>query len=207
MGIIRFGNHIDLGLNELRNAKIHVVTSLPTPSASWVGRVVSFNGRLYICDGTSWKLRATDSDALGTQLPSYYLDRTNHTGSQPVSTLTGLDAAITAKRLDQFAAPIGPVNLNGQKLASVANGTATTDAATVAQLNTKPGREAGVVPSGNITATITHSLATSDVLVQIKETSTGDVIQPAVTIVDTTTITLTFAAAPTSNQYRYLVVG
>ncbi len=207
MGTIRFANHLNLDLNELRNVKIHVLASLPVPDPSWMGRVVSVNGRLYICDGTAWALKATDSDLLGAQTPAYYLARANQTGTQSVSTLTGLDAAITAKRLDQFAAPIGPVNLGGQKLTSVANGTTTTDAATVGQLNAKPGREAGVVPSGNITATVTHSLATADLAVYVKEISTGDLIHCAVTIVDASTVTLSFAVAPTANQYRYLLMG
>jgi hypothetical protein len=207
MGSIRFANNLNLDLNEIRNVKIHVVTTLPTPDPSWVGRIVTMNGRLYVCDGTAWALKATDSDMLGAQLPAYYLDRANQTGTQPVSTLTGLDAAITAKRLDQFAAPIGPVNLGSQKLSAVANGTVATDAVTLGQLNTKPGREAGVVPSGNVTATVTHSLATADIAVQVKEVSTGDVIHCAVTIVDANTVTLTFAVAPTASQYRYLLMG
>jgi hypothetical protein len=39
----------------------------------------------------------TNSDQLGGQVGSYYLSRTNHTGTQAISTVTGLQAALDAK--------------------------------------------------------------------------------------------------------------
>ena len=37
---------------------------------------------------------AADSDSLGSQSPAYYLDRTNHTGAQAITTITGLQDSI-----------------------------------------------------------------------------------------------------------------
>lgn len=55
----------------------------------------------------------TNSDQLGGQVGSYYLSRTNHTGSQAISTVTGLQAALDAKVDDsQVGAANGVVPLN-----------------------------------------------------------------------------------------------
>jgi hypothetical protein len=55
----------------------------------------------------------TNSDQLGGQVGSYYLSRTNHTGAQAISTVTGLQAALDAKVDDsQIGAANGIVPLN-----------------------------------------------------------------------------------------------
>jgi hypothetical protein len=55
----------------------------------------------------------TNSDQLGGQVGSYYLSRTNHTGTQAISTVTGLQAALDAKVDDsQVGAANGVVPLN-----------------------------------------------------------------------------------------------
>ncbi len=42
--------------------------------------------------------------------------RATHTGTQAASTISDLGPVVQAFRLDQFAAPTGPVNINGQRL-------------------------------------------------------------------------------------------
>lgn len=67
-------------------------------------------------------------------------------------------------------------------------------------------RYAGDVPSGSTSATITHNLNTTDitgVLVQIK--STGEVVDCDVVVTSANVVTLTFAVAPTTAQYRVAV--
>lgn len=51
-----------------------------------------------------------------------------------------------------------------------------------------------------------HGLGTADAVAQIKEVSTNGVVYADV-VVDATNVTVTFAAAPTSAQYRMTVVG
>lgn len=51
-----------------------------------------------------------------------------------------------------------------------------------------------------------HGLATADVLVEIREVSTGARVYADV-VTDTTNITVTFATAPTAAQYRIIWVG
>lgn len=60
-------------------------------------------------------------------------------GTYPAPTLaatTNVNGIIRATRLDQFAAPTGPVGFNSQKLTSLLAGTNPTDAANVSQLPT-----------------------------------------------------------------------
>lgn len=57
-------------------------------------------------------------------------DRANHHGTQPPSTITGLDAYIRAFRLDQFASPANPLDLGNQRATNAAHPQADTDLAT-----------------------------------------------------------------------------
>jgi hypothetical protein len=51
-----------------------------------------------------------------------------------------------------------------------------------------------------------HGLATADLTVSVRLTGTGEIVYPDVTV-DATNVTLDFALAPTSNQYRLVVHG
>jgi hypothetical protein len=61
--------------------------------------------------------------------------RSNHTGTQAASTISDFDATVRANRLDQMAAPTADVSLNSQKITNLADGVASTDAATVGQVD------------------------------------------------------------------------
>ncbi len=70
------------------------------------------------------------SDGSGTyEEGDYYLARANHTGSQAASTISDFDTEVRTSRLDQMAAPTGSVSANSQKITSLADPTADTDAA------------------------------------------------------------------------------
>ena len=64
------------------------------------------------------------------------LARANHTGTQAHTTISDFDTGVQANRLDQMTAPTGAVALNSQKITGLANGVASTDAATKGQLDT-----------------------------------------------------------------------
>lgn len=51
-----------------------------------------------------------------------------------------------------------------------------------------------------------HGLGTADLVVSVKEVSTGAVVYADV-VIDATNVTVTFAAAPSASQYRMTVVG
>lgn len=55
--------------------------------------------------------------------------------------------------------------------------------------------------------TVTHTLGTLDVIVQVYLVSTGEEILTDVTRATIDTVTVSFSAAPTTNQYRVVVIG
>lgn len=85
---------------------------------------------------------------------------------------------------------------------SVSSGTVAVDTAVVA-------RKYAVSVGNNVLTSIavTHSLNNLDVTVQVYEVATGAEVYPDVTRTDANTVTVGFAVAPTSNQYRVVVIG
>lgn len=64
------------------------------------------------------------------------------------------------------------------------------------------------VPAGSTTALITHNLGTLDLVFQVVEVSTGAMVGvPEGAPRTTTTLSLSFATAPTASQYRITVIG
>jgi len=64
------------------------------------------------------------------------------------------------------------------------------------------------VGNGSLTTiTVTHNLGTLDVDYTLYEKATGIVVDADVVIATTNTVTITFATAPTSAQYRCVVAG
>jgi len=63
--------------------------------------------------------------------------RANHTGTQVAATISDFDSAVRTSRLDQMAAPTGSVNLNSQKIISLADPGAAQDAATKNYVDTQ----------------------------------------------------------------------
>jgi len=86
-----------------------------------------------------------------------------------------------------------------------------TGASTAAGAKTNLGfmtRYAADVGNGSATSiAVTHSLGTLDCTVQVYEKSSGAVVIPDITMTSTSQVTLDFAVAPTTNQYRVVVIG
>lgn len=59
----------------------------------------------------------------------------------------------------------------------------------------------------NTSFTVTHNLGTQDVIVQIWDKATYDTVIADVVRTNTTSVTVTFASAPSSNAYRVVVTG
>ena len=55
--------------------------------------------------------------------------------------------------------------------------------------------------------TVTHNLGTTDVVVSLVNLTTNDIEYTAVNVATTNTVTVVFAVAPTTNQYRVIVHG
>ena len=65
----KFGVDQDLQGNKIINGGFEVVTSLPTAN-NFVGRQVTYQGRIYIWDGSAWK---NDATTLGGSDSNYYI--------------------------------------------------------------------------------------------------------------------------------------
>lgn len=108
-------------------SKLANATNTNTP-ATLVSRDSSGNFSVGIITGD---LTGTASNAsnLGAQLPSFYLDRSNATGTQTASTISDFDTQVRSNRLDQLAAPTGNVSLGSNRLTQVADPVNASDAA------------------------------------------------------------------------------
>lgn len=115
------------------------VTGQLWTDTSLTPRVVKYyNGTVWvrtdgsdIPDGTITNVKI--AAAAGIPMSKLALDptvRSNHSGTQLAATISDLSTVVQAYRLDQFAVPTNPLNLNGQRLTNVGSPTAATDAAT-----------------------------------------------------------------------------
>lgn len=83
---------------------------------------------------------------------------------------------------------------------------ATTALAARSALGT-PAKYKAYVPSGSTTAVITHSLNTTDVMVEVYEVESGNTVYCDVTRYSVDVVNLGFSTAPTNQQYRVIVVA
>lgn len=137
MPTVIYAHNADYKGNELRNAHLQKVAGLPTATMDLMGWFVlnTMDGRAYYCTGTSWEWRATNADALGGNNGAYYLNRSNHTGTQPASSISDLAGAIAATPLSSLSPPLTSVALNNQRLTGGAPAVALTDIPTLGQVS------------------------------------------------------------------------
>lgn len=118
------------------------------------------------------------------------IDVTSGAGS---ITIAGEDASDSNKGLVELAT-------DAEALA----GTETAKAVTPANLAARSYVQ-NIGDGSNTSYTVTHSLNTRDVIVQLYDNSTYDTVFADVVRTNTTTVTITFASAPSSNDIRVLV--
>ena len=69
-------------------------------------------------------------------------------------------------------------------------------------------KASALIGDGSATSiTVTHSVNNDNPMVTVKSIATNDVVIPSVKPISTTQVTLTFAVAPTANQYRVTIQG
>jgi hypothetical protein len=172
---------------------------------------------VYIVAAGAWT-RATDADATGELTPGafWYVEegsanlktqwRIENTG-----TITLGSTAITINQFGGAAASYtfgNGLNLTGSNVTVVGDTGITVSASGVA-INTAvvPRKYSANIGDGSsTTVTVTHNLNTTDVIVQIKDSS-GNVVIADVNTATVNTVTVTFNAAPASNAYRATVLG
>ena len=101
---------------------------------------------------------ATNASNLNSQAASYYLSRSNHTGSQLASTISDFDTQVRTSRLDQMAAPSSAVSFNSQRITSVATPSVDSDVATKGYVDAT---KQGLVFKDAVRVTTTGNLAAS----------------------------------------------
>lgn len=132
---------------------------------------------------------------------AYYIN-----GTQVLSGST-LGSGVTSSSLTTVGT-IGTGVWQGTAVAIAYGGTGASTAA-LARTNLEvPSRYATSIGNGaSTTYTVTHNLGTLDVVVAVYTNSDGSVVYPDVTNATTNTVTIDFASAPTTNQYRVVVIG
>lgn len=100
------------------------------------------------------------------------------------------------------------IDMNGFKITEVQAGTAPTDVVNVSQLT-------GLAPQGfaadigngvATTITVSHSLSTFDVMVQVYKNSTFETVYPDIVRSAEDDVQITFGTAPATGEYRVLVL-
>lgn len=141
----KFLTHVDLAKNELQNGVIHNLAAAPASPAKGQLYMNTSDNTLYWWDGTAWQ-----SAKAGAGFPGYgsVVPETSFGGSSADGVATTVsrsdhkhanplhdNAAHSTIPLNVLAVPTGPVSMNGQKITSLADGTAATDAVTKSQLD------------------------------------------------------------------------
>lgn len=74
--------------------------------------------------------------------------------------------------------------------------------------NTSGGYAAGLIPSDQgATPSVIHNLGTQDLVVGVREVATGLLVRVATETLDDDTVRFSFSTAPTSGQYRYVLLS
>jgi hypothetical protein len=211
-----FLTNIDLQNNQLVNFVVEKLAADPSSPAT--ARIV-FNtttNKLEYYNGTTWVVLdnssaayAADSDKLDAQHGSYYLSRTNHTGTQLAATISDFDAQVRLSRIDQMAVPTASLNLNSQKITGLATPAAATDAVTKAYADGLVGAAGYSANVGNgvlTTITVTHNLGTRDLHVSLwKTVAPYDELWCDVFADTINSIQLKFTTAPATDQFRVCI--
>lgn len=113
-----------------------------------------------LADGTT----STDAATKGQVDTAYTnaISRANHTGTQLSSTVSDFDTQVRTSRLDQMAAPTGPVAFNNQRITTVADPSSAQDAATKNYVDTQLASQAnGLAFKGTVRAVSTTNVTIS----------------------------------------------
>lgn len=177
----------------------------------------SENG-LYVVQASGAPVRATDADT-GAELSAmacFILEGTANSATSWVCTTTGtITPNSTTLTYAQYAAGTAYSAGNGISLGGTTfsvnkgDGLAFSGSVLVVDRATVMSRYAADIGDNSSTSiTVTHSLGTKDVQVKVYDKTTPfSEVECDVQHTSTSAVTLVFAVAPTTNQYRVVVIG
>lgn len=123
--------------------------------------------------------------------------------------------ATTWTRIGWAAAPFTPVPGNGITIAGSTfsanvfsgGGILANSSGLQRDPNIIPGKFVGTAPGGSTVAAITHNLNTTTPVVNIYDTGSNTLVLAGVTVTSSNSISIEFANAPATGQYRVVVLG
>lgn len=175
----------------------------------------SENG-IYTVNASGAPTRATDADSTAELHGAAVYVTSGTTNADKAYTQVTDNPTIGTSSIvwSQFGGGTLPVAGNGLTLTGstldVGAGTGITVGADTVSIDTAvvPRKYAASIGNGSLTSiAVTHSLGTRDVTVTCYDNTTFDEVLPDVTHTDANNVTLAFAVAPTTNQYRVVVIG
>lgn len=202
------------------------VSAVSVPTLDSVGDVTittAADGQFLKWNGSAWVNDAID---LGTDTTGNYVSdvtagtgiTVTHTPGEGSSAAVAIASNYAGQNTITTLGTVTTGTWNGTAIAIAYGGTGA-NSASAARLNlgASVASASATLPQklsfdiGNNSATsfvLTHSLNTRDVTVQVAEKeSPYEVVMADVVLTSVDTITVTFASAPTSNQYRAVIIG
>ena len=100
------------------------------------------------------------------------------------------------------------LSLNGNRARGAADGVLAQDYVTLSQLQgaTDNGFSATIGDGSATTYNVVHGLNSTDVLIQVMELASGDVVGVGASTNGVNSVDITFAVAPATNSFRVLVL-
>lgn len=181
------------------------------------GQTTASQNGVYVCAAGAWT-RATDADATGEITPGAFWfveEGTTYGKTQWRCENTGsITLGTTSITINQFGAASAYLAGNGLTLAGntfdVGAGTGITVTADAVAIDPSVVARKYAVTVGNGSATsitVTHNLNNQDVVTQVRELATNNLVEVDVTNNGVNTVVIDFAVAPASNTYRVVVIG
>jgi hypothetical protein len=177
-----------IGTGAIVNADVNASAGIAYSKLSLGGSITSAD----LVDGTIVATDIADGTITAAKMVSDPYARANHTGTQTASTISDFNTAVRTNRLDQMAAPTAAVDVNSQKITSLATPTSNADAATKLYVDTKV---ADLVNSAPSTLDTLGEIATA--------IQAGGTVYDSFVLKSGSTMTgnLTLAGAPTQNLH------
>lgn len=175
MAGIPFVNDVDMRGNEILDARVPRLNGLPTATVAMNGWIVynTQDDRYYVAAAAAWfGIPKNVSSTLEGVTAAQLRDRTTHTGQQDASTISDFHAAVIVSKLNEFAAPDGTLNLGGQKITALANGTTASDAVNKAQLDAVDAK-ASAAASGLAIKLAARAVSTANITLSGPQTVDG----------------------------------